>query len=233
MSAFKFKHFELSQNQVAMKVGTDAFLLGATLKVQGKKNVLDIGTGSGVLALMMAQQNQLLSVTALEIDGPSALEAKLNFENSPWKQRLELIHSDFLEFQPSSKFDLIVSNPPYFENGLLNTDKRKSNARHEVSLPMNQLFDRVQHMLTEDGDFWLILPFENRCKWITYASKIGLHCRFNQLIYGKPNLPKRAILSFSKISGNCIQTEFVIRCSDGMYSEEYKSLTREFHGVSL
>jgi tRNA1Val (adenine37-N6)-methyltransferase len=233
MSLFKFKYFSIEQDNVAMKVGTDAFVLGATVNNKGKVKALDIGTGSGVLALMLAQQNTSLQVTGIELDKASADVAKRNFENSPWSTNLKLIQCDFLEFQTDTKFDLIVSNPPYFENGLLNENQRKSNSRHEQSLPIQSLFDKVKELLTDNGSFWLILPCENVEKWISYSSKIGLYCRFNQLVYGKPNVPKRAILSFSKVEGDCTQSELIIRTSEGSYTEEYKKLTCEFHGVSL
>ena len=198
MSVFRFKEFSIIQDRSAMKVGTDAMLLGSFIESNQKGNCLEIGTGTGVISLMIAQRSPELRITALEIDSESLEEAIQNFQNSPWKDRVEGVLCDFLDYSTSERFDLIVSNPPYFENGLLNESKRKASSRHEASLPLINLFQKSKGLLTEKGEFVLILPAQSAQKWIDNALKMNLFCFKEITILGKPNLPKRYILFFSK-----------------------------------
>ena len=133
MSNFRFKQFEITQNDNAMKVGTDAMVLGSFVNSHGRKKGLDVGSGTGVLSLMIAQNNSDISIDAVELDALSAAEGELNFKNSPWPERLKTHHCDFLEYETEEKYDLIVSNPPYYQTTLVNNDDRKANARHEKS----------------------------------------------------------------------------------------------------
>ena len=233
MSVFRFSHFSIIQDVSAMKVGTDAMILGALIDTKSKVNCLDIGTGTGVLSLMIAQRNSEIKIQAVEIDTESAEEAHINFQTSPWSNRLSLFLSDFRIFTSENNFDLIISNPPYFENGILNESTRKANSRHEDSLPLIELFQKVESLLTPNGHFWLILPYETALKWKSKAEELNLHCSQEITIYGKPNLPKRTVFSFSKIGVECIQSSVVIRNEDNSYTEEYKKLTVDFHGVKL
>ncbi len=139
MSVFKFKHFSVKQSDSAMKVGTDAMLLGAFVETENKTQALDIGTGTGVLSLMLAQKNETLQITAIDIDELSAKEALINFQNSSWTNRLNVYHADFLSFKTENQYDLIVSNPPYFSTTNENKDERKAQARHISSLEIKPL----------------------------------------------------------------------------------------------
>jgi len=233
MSVFRFKEFSIIQDRSAMKVGTDAMLLGAFIESNQKGKCLEIGTGTGVISLMMAQRSPELSITALDIDLESIQEAIYNFESSPWSDRIEGVLSDFLEYSNSQTYDLIVTNPPYFENGLLNESNRKASSRHEASLPLIDLFKKSSFLLTETGVFALILPYQSAAKWIQKASEINLNCFKEITIFGKPNLPKRSVLFFSKKEREKMIIELVIRDVDNSYTEEYKNLTKEFHGVAL
>ena len=233
MSVFRFKEFSIIQDRSAMKVGTDAMLLGSLISPNISGNCLEIGTGTGVISLMLLQRSPELFITAIDIDQESLEEAIQNFENSPWKNRIEGIHCDFLEYHPTNKFDLIVSNPPYFENGLLNVSKRKATSRHEACLPLINLFEKSSKLLSSEGLFWLILPFETASKWKIRAIEFGLFCKEEITIYGKPNLPKRTVLCFSKKETEYIQKELIIRNEDNSYTDEYKILTLDFHGVKL
>jgi tRNA1Val (adenine37-N6)-methyltransferase len=233
MSVFRFKEFSIIQDRSAMKVGTDAMLLGSFIEPNQKGNCLEIGTGTGVISLMIAQRSSELKITALDIDSESIEEANQNFNNSPWKDRVEGVLGDFLEYSTSQKYDLIVSNPPYFENGLLNESKRKASSRHEASLPLVNLFEKSKELLTKKGEFVLILPAQSASKWIDNALKINLFCFKEITIYGKPNLPKRSILFFSKENKEIMNEELIIRNLDNKYTEEYKKLTLDFHGVEL
>ena len=233
MSVFRFKEFSIIQDRSAMKVGTDAMLLGAFIQPNQKGNCLEIGTGTGVISLMITQRSSELKITALDIDSESIEEANQNFNNSPWKDRVEGVLGDFLEYSTSQKYDLIVSNPPYFENGLLNDSKRKAKTRHEDSLPLIDLFEKSCFLLTEKGVFVLILPSQSASKWIDKALEMNLNCFKEITVFGKPNLPKRSILFFSKENKEIIREVLIIRNLDNTYTEEYKRLTLDFHGVEL
>jgi tRNA1Val (adenine37-N6)-methyltransferase len=233
MSVFRFKEFSIIQDRSAMKVGTDAMLLGSFIEPNQKGNCLEIGTGTGVISLMIAQRSSELKITALDIDSESIEEANQNFNNSPWKDRVEGVLGDFLEYSTSQKYDLIVSNPPYFENGLLNESKRKASSRHEASLPLIDLFQKSCFHLTEKGMFVLILPSQSASKWTDKALEMNLNCFKEITVFGKTNLPKRSILFFSKENKESMNEELIIRNLDNTYTEEYKKLTLDFHGVEL
>lgn len=233
MSVFRFKEFSVHQSKSAMKIGTDAMVLGALIDSSDKKKGLDIGTGTGVLPLMVAQINSSITIQSIEIDTESAKEAELNFQNSPWSDRLNICSGDFISYEFNQTFDLIFSNPPYFENGLLNESSRKANTRHEESLPLIDLFEKVSKLLSTEGQFWLILPYERAQKWKSTAEDMDLFCIQEITIHGKPNLPKRVVFCFSPMKDKFIQKDIVIRNNDNSYSEEYKILTQNFHGVSL
>ncbi len=233
MSVFRFKEFSVIQDRSAMKVGTDAMLLGSFIQPNQKGNCLEIGTGTGVISLMIVQRSPEIKITALDIDFESIEEAIQNFTNSPWKDRVEGVLCDFLDYSTSERFDLIVSNPPYFENGLLNESKRKASSRHEASLPLINLFQKSKELLTKKGEFVLILPAQSASKWIDNALKMNFFCFKEITVYGKPNLPKRSILFFSKENKEIMNEELIIRNLDNKYTEEYKKLTIDFHGVEL
>ena len=133
MSGFRFKQFAVEQDDVAMKVGTDGVLLGAWADCNGAKRILDIGTGTGVIALMLAQRNAEAEVQAVEIDETATRRARSNFDLSPWAERLTVENCAVQEFAPAEKFDLIVSNPPYFVDSLLPPDAKRSTARHTTT----------------------------------------------------------------------------------------------------
>ncbi len=216
-----------------MKVGTDAMILGALIDSKNKRKALDIGCGTGILSLMVAQRNTEVKIQAIEIDRGSAEDALLNFRNSPWSNQLEVLELDFLEYSSQSKFDLIFSNPPYFENGLHNDSQLKTKARHEDSLPLIELFQKVGELLEDNGHFWVILPFETSAKWKKNAEELNLYCASEITVDGKSNLPKRTIFCFSKQKVDAIQAKLVIRNDDNSYTEQYKKLTIDFHGVKL
>ena len=216
-----------------MKVGTDAMVLGALIDSKQKQKGLDIGTGTGVLSLMVAQKNKYLAIDAIDIDKDNISIAKENFENSKFENTFETINKDFLNFKSSIKYDLIFSNPPYFENGLLNDEERKSKSRHEQSLPLIQLFDKTVQLLADNGDFWVILPSSNSDKWISYAQSIKLYLHELYLIEGKEGFLSRVVCKFNLSLGDISQKTLSIRDSKNNYTEEYKALTLDFHGVRL
>ena len=153
MSAFQFKNFKIVHDRSIMKVGTDAMILGSLIKVDKSSRGLDVGTGSGILALMVAQKNDSIVIDAIEKDYDSYLDCKQNFEASNWSNRLNPIHGDFLSFSAQGKYDLIISNPPFYQSRLKNEDPREASAKHEDSLPMDQLIERSSEILKESGYF--------------------------------------------------------------------------------
>ena len=230
MSIFKFKQFKVVQAENAMKVGTDAMLLGAFVNPANRKLGLDVGAGTGVLSLMIAQKNDTICFDAIELDQKSADECALNFENSKWSKRLKVLRMNFLDFDARDSYDLIVSNPPYHRSTLLNRDPRKASARHEASLPMFDFIKNVSRLITMDGEFWIIIPAENHKIWTKTCAQFGFHLIERHSIYGKEGGEiKRVILVYSKTKILLEEFSFAIRDVSNNYTEDYKELTREYH----
>ena len=234
MSDFKFKYFSVQQSHSAMKVGTDAMVLGSLIDSKNKKNGLDIGAGTGVISLMVAQQNEEIIIDAVEIDSLSAEESRLNFQNSPWSNRLNVQCSNFIEFSKEKKYDLIFSNPPYHSATNLNTDKRKAQARHENSLPVKMFFQKVSDLISEKGELWIIIPFSEKEKWQNEAKLNVLKLKTEFLIKGKPSKDvNRIVLCFDRSSKSIFNESLVIRNEENDYSPEYIELTKDFHSKDL
>lgn len=229
---FRFQQFDIIQDKNPHKVGTDAMLLGAW--TQGNfKRILDIGTGTGVLALMMAQTNPKANITAIEPQEDAFLEAVQNFNHSAFKQQILPIQTELQNFGAIEKFDLIICNPPYYDGTYLSGNHARDIARHQDALPAFELFESGADLLSEDGHFNIIVPFEGETNYIERAFDNDL---FIQKITHSVNTKgekKRSLISFGfsevepKVSSICI------RNADGTYSEAYKRLTRDFHGVEL
>ena len=234
MSYFHFKKFSIRQSDSAMKVGTDSMLLGSIINCSNKKCALDVGAGTGVLSLMVAQKNNNIRIDAVEIDKLSMKECALNFHASDWSERLEVYHTDFLEFKSNQKYDLVFSNPPFYKSTLVTTDHRKATAKHEQSLPIHLFLQKVNSILTPDGALWIIIPFMDRRSWETNAAQNGLFVNRETHILGKKNnVPNRVILKLKKEKRNVVSEKHVIRNENGTYTEEYIELTKEFHGKEL
>lgn len=230
---FRFKRFEVLNDRTAMKVGTDGVLLGAWCDVAGARRVLDVGTGCGVIALMVAQRNAEAIIDAIEIDGASAQEAALNFSRSPWSERLHVVACDFNSVEAwwsGEKYDLIVSNPPFFTNGILPPDASRMSARHTQHLTYGQLLKNAGMLLTDGGKIALITPFDS-------VKEIIEGCVFNNLnisrkvnivsVYG--STPKRVLWELVKYSCTMHESELVIEISPGVFSEEYVALCKDFY----
>lgn len=228
MSIFKFKKFSVQQAASAMKIGTDALIFGSLIAANQKKTALDIGTGTGVLALMIAQKNPDLQLIGLEIEDEAFLEAQSNFQHSPFHAQLNAIHGDFLQFI-SSPFDLIFSNPPYFENSSKANSSKRNLARHDDLLPLLELFQRAYELLTEDGHFWIILPATTIDEYMPIVEKLGLYPEEIISIYGTENKLIRKVVSFKKHRESIVLSELIVRNSDGTYTEMYKKLTEAYH----
>ncbi len=230
MSTFQFKHFAIKQANSAMKVGTDAMLLGSMAGSSDPSEILDVGAGTGVIALMMAQRFNKVSVDAVEIDISAFEEAKGNVEASIFKGRVNVFHSDFLEFNTMKKYDLIVSNPPYFMNSLKSTDRSKSLARHADDLSAHQFLTKSVELLKSGGQIQVIIPVDLVRIWKNAGLDCGLHINHIIEIKGKPSTEiNRVILTFEQESQETIRDLFTVRNDDNSYSEAYIELTSEFH----
>ena len=229
---FYFKQFSLSDEKSALKIGTDAVLLGAWAEVTEVDSILDIGTGSGILALMMAQRTKA-RIDAVEIDTDTAKQARQNIAISPWPGRIRIHVASFQEFAniQIQSYDLIISNPPYFSNSLKSPDPGRSRARHDDSLPVNEFMSGIGKLLADSGQLVVIIPFEARNSWIMEASLHALMpCRMASVFprQGKP--PSRLMIEFRKGKNNAFQEEeIVIRDLNGNYTDHYKRLTYNFY----
>lgn len=229
MAGFRFKQFAVEQDDVAMKVGTDGVLLGAWAGCEGANRILDIGTGTGVIALQMAQRNQQAKVQAVEIDPTAALRARANFDASPWAERLEVEQTAVQEFAPAEKFDLIVSNPPYFVDSLLPPDAKRSTARHTHDLTFEELDEAVARLLAEGGRFALILPVAEFEKYLTITQlNIVRRCDVHPIEGGAV---KRIMAEFAKQKPTTIAYETIAieKGRRGDYTDDYRALTKDFY----
>ena len=214
-----------------MKVGTDGVLLGAWATVKSAKSCLDIGTGTGLLALMVAQRNRDVAVVAIELDDEAVIQAKENVEVSPWPNRIQVVHSDVRSYCAVKTFDHIISNPPYFNDSLKSSDTHRSLARHTSTLSYMELLACVKNLLAPQGIFSLILPYDVCTEFIDLAKSHNLYCSRFCKVMPLPNAnPKRALMEFSFSNSDTVLEELVIE-SGGRhcYSAEYKELTKEFY----
>ena len=218
-----------------LKVGTDSMLLGSFISSDSKLQGLDLGAGTGVLSLMLAQKNQKLQIDAVEIDANVANECDLNFQNSKWRKNLKCISADYLQFEFKKKYDLIFSNPPYHFENILSPDNGVNISKHSMLCDFIQFFQLVKQLLTENGDFWIILPFSSLDQLTKLANEQGLFLKEYICIHSKPSKKNiRVIMNFSSKKQDTIrEKEFVIRNENNLYSEEYIALTKDFHSKDL
>lgn len=224
---FRFKQFEIYQEQTAMKVGTDGVLLGAWTKVGGAKTILDVGCGSGLLSLMLAQKSNA-RITAVEIDQNAFEEAKLNVSISPWSNQIELIHSDFEQFDTKNKFDIIICNPPFFKGKAEHNSR--STARQNTFLPFDLLILKSAELLANKGSLSLIFPFEHQSEILKLADDSQLYV--NEIVHVKGNKDapiKRTLLRLSKEPIRAINSKIItIEIERNRYTEEYTELLKPY-----
>ncbi|MBR2859549.1 MAG: methyltransferase [Alistipes sp.] len=229
MAGFRFKQFSVEQDDVAMKVGTDGVLLGAWADCEGAERILDIGTGTGVIALQMAQRNSEAQICAVEIDETATRRARSNFDMSPWAERLTVEQTAVQEFAPAEEFDLIVSNPPYFVDSLLPPDAKRSTARHTHDLTFEELDNAAARLLSESGKFALILPVTEFEKYLTLTQ---LHLvRRCDVCPVEGGAVKRIMGEFAKQKSTAIKHETIAieRGRRGDYTDDYRALTKDFY----
>lgn len=227
MKPFKFKQFDIHQSPEVFRVGTDGVLLGALAYVTGVRKVLEVGTGTGLISLMLAQRNSDAEFLGLDIQDVAVNLTKTNFENSIFRARLKNTLQDFKTFETNEKFDLIVSNPPYFEES--NSAKDKV-ARQTVELNFKQLISKAFSLLSENGIFSVIIPVKAGNDFMKISEDHHLFLKRRIDIKGIENSKtKRLILEFSLNQSNIEEVDFVIEKSPRKYSDQYLELTKEFH----
>lgn len=233
MSIFKFKRFDLQQKDGIQKVGTDTMVLGALAESNYPDSILDVGTGSGVLGLMMAQKFPKSDIHALDISKKAIELAQQNITLSEFPNQFTTIESDFLQYKPADKFDLIVTNPPFFRTQMPSCDEERTLQRHEGSMTIQNLINHAATLLSDNGTLWIILPTRRTEELLKQELALGLTQQFK--IFGKPNRPIRDILVFSnkKKDSDLVLNELTIRSEDGSYSDAYKELTKDFHFSTL
>lgn len=227
---FKFKQFTVWHDKCAMKVGTDGVLLGVWAQIKNAKNVLDVGTGTGLIALLLAQRNANLQIKAIEIDQLAALQAEENVKQSPWADRIEVLCQDFRTFSQESRLDLIISNPPYFIDALRCPDRQRSTARHTCELNYELLFSKSVQLLQEKGRISIIIPVEVEKKVIATAWKYGLFPIHGLRVFtmmGKPC--RRVLLSFEFQEKEYVEEKLHIRLNMSEYTDEYRALMHEYY----
>lgn len=233
MGDFHFKQFSIKQEHAAMKVGTDAMLLGAHLPKGQQVRALDIGAGTGVLSLMVAQQNPESEIIALELEQGAYEEAEFNVSRSVFNKQIQVFQGDVLEYSAEEGFDLIFTNPPFFEKSEKSSDHKRVLARHDEGLPLAQLFLKVQELLNPSGVFYMIYPADRLDRLLHQAMEVNFHIEREIEIFAKENVQNRIILGFSKQKREKIKGELIIRDTHGFYTDSYINLTQAFHGVDL
>ena len=234
MSLFQFKQFSVNQDQTAMKIGTDGVLLGAWTPIDNNpKSVLDIGTGTGIIALMLAQRCDAEQIDALEIDENAYEQAVENFEGSPWGDRLFCFHAGLDEFidDPEDEYDLIVSNPPFFSEDYRSANEQRDLARFQEAMPFEELVEAADLLLSENGIFSVIIPFNEEDRFIELCAEVELFPIKVTRVKGAQNTKiVRSLLAFKRYELSVLTAdELVIEISRHEYTPEYISLTKDFY----
>ena len=232
-TSFAFKQFIIKQDKCAMKVGTDAVLLGAWVIPNDSKYILDIGTGTGVIALMLAQRTSAQQIDALEIDEDAYEQATDNFENSPWSDRLFCYHAGLDEFveEPEDEYDLIVCNPPFYTEDYKTDNEQRDLARFSDAMPFEELIEAADLLLSENGVFSVIIPYKQEKKFVVLANEFELYPVKTTRVKGTPiSEIKRSLLAFSRNKQDDFPIdELIIETARHIYTEEYIVLTKDFY----
>lgn len=227
---FRFKRFCIHHDRCAMKVGTDGVLLGAWGCVEGNR-LLDIGTGTGIIALMAAQRNPNAQVLGIDIDKDAVLQAQENIAESPFADRVDCALQDVVTFSPENRFDAILCNPPFFTEDTLPGDTSRALARNSKSLPFPQLIKKIASLLNENGYFSVIIPNNHMQEFVGLCLAEGLHLNRRCIVRtkaGKP--PRRTLLTFYKgQETGSDEQEICLLDNDGTRSQAYQKLTEAFY----
>ena len=230
---FKFKEFSVSQDQCAMKIGTDSVLLGAwTPLEQNPVSILDIGAGTGVLSLMLAQRSNAEIIDAIEIDDDAYEQCVENFENSSWSDRLFCYHASLEEFveEIEDKYDLIICNPPFYSNHYKTDDKQRDLARFQDAMPFEHLLESVSTLLSENGKFTVVIPYLEEKRFTDLAEIFRLFPDEILRVKGTPTTKiVRSLLSFSFKQSTAKTNELIIETGRHQYTDDYINLTKDFY----
>jgi tRNA1Val (adenine37-N6)-methyltransferase len=231
---FQLKQFSIEQDRCAMKIGTDGILLGAWTPLENNPiSILDIGTGTGIIALMLSQRSNAQQIDALEIDEDAYEQAVDNFENSPWSDRLFCFHAGLDEFveEPEDEYDLIVSNPPFYTEDYKTESEQRDLARFADAMPFEDLIEAAALLLSENGVFTVIIPFKEEEGFIGIANEYELYPIKITRVKGTPTSEiKRSLLAFSRNKNSLILTdELIIETARHVYTLEYIELTKKFY----
>ena len=231
MEPFEFKNFKLKHDKSPMPIGVDSMLLGAWAKAHSAQRILDIGCGCGILSVMCAQENRNCFITGIDISESAIEEAEYNRLNSPWPDQMEFKLADLKEYQPNTKIDYIISNPPFFNVGnLQNKDKETANARHQNELSIEDIFKFANEHLSDNGVLSMVLPYHQFELVQQMTSKY--HFVFNRLTTVKPKEHKpvnRILVEIGKKAAPVSVDELIVRRLTDDYTQEYKQLTSKFY----
>ncbi len=229
---FQFKKFSVEDSDSTMKVGTDGVLVGAWADVEGATSILDIGSGCGLIALMMAQRSKAKRIDAIEIDPASAEQAGHNVANSPWQKRIQVINTSLQIFSKnqSRTYDLLVSNPPFFENSLKPGDRKKNLSKHTDSLSFTELLMHASRLMHNDSRFCVILPWDQQVRFTNLALAAGLYkTKELSIIPREGRITNRIIMELRRKRQANASQQIAIRSRDGSNTAEYRNLTRDFY----
>ncbi|KZN58942.1 tRNA1(Val) (adenine(37)-N6)-methyltransferase [Pseudoalteromonas luteoviolacea] len=229
MASFAFKQFKIDQNRAAMKVSTDGIMFGAWISLANTQNLLDIGTGTGLLSLMAKQRVPELHVHAIEIDEQAALDAKDNFSASPWPE-IELVQLAVQQFESTQQFDLVISNPPYFQSSLKGENARRNVARHTDSLSFEELISAFLRVAKPSARLAIILPYEEGKIFISLAEQKNLYLARVCEVKTTPNKDvSRLMFELSSEPSETYTEALCIYDQQGRYTEEYTALCKAFY----
>ena len=230
---FTFKQFQVNQDRCAMKIGTDGVLLGAwTPLINNPFNILDIGAGTGILSLMLAQRSNAEQIDAIEIDEDAYEQCVENFEASPWGDKLFCFHAGLDEFvdEPEDEYDLIISNPPFYTDDYKSDNSSRDLARFEDALPFEELIEAAALLLSDNGIFSVIIPFKEEERFVSLCKELDLFPLKITRVKGTPTTEiKRSLLAFCKMEQTPLIDELVIEISRHNYTPEYIELTKDFY----
>lgn len=234
MSKFAFKQFSVQQGKCAMKIGTDSVLLGAWCPIEKNPfSVLDIGAGTGVLSLMLAQRTNAEQIDALEIDEDAYEQCVENFEASPWSDRLFCFHAGLDEFveEPEDEYDIIISNPPFYSEDYKTDNSQRDLARFQDALPFEELIEAADLLLSENGIFAVIIPYKEEERFIDLCSEVELFPVKVTRVKGSHTTPiVRSLLAFKRYELSVLTAdELVIEINRHEYTDDYINLTKDFY----